>query len=697
MKDEKTFEEKHVPTIEQTEDFYRSYLRNKINSDIPFEKLEILEKQGEFFNKFRKTYDIGEVENEQVDNLYYKKYIEYIENELKNQKTKIEVLEALIAYEKFFLNWERKLNKEINNDSHYGSSSATRYRIDSINSLEKQLERLIKESPEAWEFYYKRKLLEDINRQNQKELVEVAYVKNAKDKIIESLNLGRPVYLVGHLGSGKTQLALEAARDFTLENKIQKSIEKHMEAWFKDNLDAKESEVIEAFIKILGKEKAYYKNIALGGDKEEIESLEALFISGSHNLTYEDMFVEKTLSLEQSFSHGSFVEYLDNIIKDFYEWMQEHEEELMEMTEEEQLQLKIQIWKSFSDLLVASNSAFGTVVNKVEKEILMAMKQGRVVIIDELNAIAMQNLIALNDVLQRHAGTTAYITGVGPVYIEHGFGLIGTGNLSTQMVNYEGTNELNPAFKSRFVTIEYNYVNQEIIGAMSEQEEPEKNELFRIILSRLADVNGSIKLPNPEKSLDELFRFAQLSRLTQNIFMGKWEDDDGEKNYNTGEVELRESVLSIRNILNVLDSWNLGEEKDLSMALWDGFISSITYPDDQNYILAQAVRFGFFLESEGWKIRVKGTGELATSYEDIRTRTYEYTRARIENISYLDIIEILHGKKPVRKSYPKDLEEIFKIENSMSIDLKKYENLNEKLTHLEHSKYLLEYLEGGEF
>src|SRR5690606_3823182 len=101
--------------------------------------------------------------------------------------------------------------------------------------------------------------------------------------------------------------------------------------------------------------------------------------------------------------------------------------------------------KSFSDLLVASNSSFGTVIKKVEREILIAVKEGRTVIVDELNTIAMQNLIALNDILQRHAGSTAYITGVGPVLINPGFGFIGTGNLSTQMVNYEGTNELNPA------------------------------------------------------------------------------------------------------------------------------------------------------------------------------------------------------------------------------------------------------------
>ncbi len=63
--------------------------------------------------------------------------------------------------------------------------------------------------------------------------------------------------------------------------------------------------------------KLYYKNILTNGSKDEIESLQPLFISGSHNLTYEDMFVEKTLTLKHSFSKGSYSDYLNMIIGDF--------------------------------------------------------------------------------------------------------------------------------------------------------------------------------------------------------------------------------------------------------------------------------------------------------------------------------------------------------------------------------------------
>ncbi len=141
----------------------------------------------------------------------------------------------------------------------------------------------------------------------------------------------------------------------------------------------------------------------------------------------------------------------------------------------------------------------------------------------------------------------------------------------------------------------------------------------------------------------------------------------------------------------------MGEEKDLSKALWDGFISSITYPDDQNYILSQAVRFGFFPMGEGWKVEPKGIGEATTTYDEIRTRSYQYVRPLIETLSYLDVVHLIFGKGTTRKTLPKELKETFEaaIDDSSQIDAKEYEKLDQQLSHLEHSKDLLEYLEGN--
>lgn len=688
----------NIPTLEQIEHIYKEELRyNASKNKVDDGEMSSLE--GQFFNKFRKFEEVIEIQkDDEFKSPYYEKYKSFKEIELNNKKEEIEYLKNLLDYENFFLNWERKLNKKTENYTGYGSSSSTRYRIDKIKELEKKLDILINNSPEAWETFYKNVLLEDIEKGHSGSLINVDYVKNSKSKVLESLNIGIPVYIVGHLGSGKTQLATEAAIEFTINNKKQIKIEKEMEKWFLQNKDASEEMAISKFKEINEKLNKHYRDILKVGSKSEVEKLQPLFISGSHNLTYEDMFVEKTLTLSHSFNKGSFADYLDMIIVDFYQWMEEHENQLNSMTEEEQLNLKIQIWKSFSDLLVTKNSAFGTEVQKIEREILIAVREGRVVIVDELNTIAMQNLIALNDILQKHIGSKAYITGVGPVTIQEGFGFIGTGNLSTQMVNYEGTNELNPAFKSRFLTMEYNYVSQNTIGTLKDQENPMSNELFRIIVARLLDKNVNLNIPNPEETLDDLFRFAQLSRVTQNVFMGKWRDNDFSDEEEIDELELREAVLSIRNIIHVLDNWNMGEEKDLSKALWDGFLSSITYADDQNYILSQAVRFGFFKQADGWNVKSKSLGDSTITYSEIRKEKYSYSRGEIKSLSYLDILNILFGDEPKREKLPDDLRDEFReiIELEGKITLRKYEELDRKLSSLEHSINILEYLEDKE-
>lgn len=693
MIEHKPYGKSYVPSYDEMEDWYEEDIR--ISGYDEIEGKNKAKTDESFFNSFRR---LEEKENKKEDNLekdniYYKDYKKFWEDEIEYKGKEIEEIENLISYHEFFLRWERRNIRKKHDSNNYISNAGTRYRVDAIKDFKNQLERLLKESKEAWQFYYRRQLIDDIQTKADQRLIKVPYVEDSKKKVIDSLDLGIPVYIVGHLGSGKTQLAIEAATDFTIENKVQDRLEEGLENWFKENPNAKEEDAIKKFKELNKEIRQYYSDIFISGTKEEVENLQPLFISGSHNLTYEDMFVEKTLSLKQSFSHGSYSDYLNMIIDDFYIWMDKHEEKLGDMTDEEELQLKIQIWKSFSDLLVASNSAFGTEIRKIEKEILKAVQEGRPVIIDELNTVAMQNLIGLNDILQRRAGSTAYITGVGPVLIKSGFGFIGTGNLSSESVNYEGTNQLNPAFKSRFVTVEYNYLPQSITGSLKSQENMESNQLFRIILTELANKDGSIHLPSPKRSLEELFRFAQLSRVTQNIFMGKGGGNLEVESVND-ELELRESVLSIRNILHVLDSWNLGEEKDLSKALWDGFISSITYADDQSFILSQAVRFGFFPKNEGWNVKTKAIGEGITTYEEIRTRPYNYIRHEIGILSYLDIAYLTSPRGPKKRKISKELDSlVVDVENSQNISLEEFQELEDQLSHLEHTKILLEYLE----
>ncbi len=672
-----------VPTLEEVQEIYEDILRNEAR----ISEVGDLEETSEFYNKYRKKEN--QRKDTSIENPIIKEYRRYLKNEQDKQKELIEELENLISYEKFFLELERKKNQKNYNSNFYGSTYATRYRVDKIAEYSNKLKEIISTSPDAWEYYYHRKLINDINTGYNQDLVEVPYVLGAKRKIIESLKQSTPVYIIGHLGSGKTQIAREAAIEFTLENIIQEELEDLMEKWFLENRQASEDEAIEKFSELNKSRRDYYKNLLKEGNKSDIDKIYPYFISGSYNLTYEDMFVEKTLSLEKASSSESNLELIDDVVDQYFTWLETHEKELKNIPAKKQEIIRSKVWDSISEIFIARNSIYGTVVKKIEREILLAVKNGRPVIIDELNTIAMQNLIGLNDILQSKFGSKAYVTGIGPVEIKKGFGLIGTGNLSTDQVSYEGTNELNPAFKSRFLTLEYNYVNQNTIGSLKNQTNPEKNELFRIMLVRLADNNGNLHIPTPTRSLEEIFRLAQLSKVSQEVFMGKWLATSKENSTNE-TPELKESVLSLRNILRILDNWNLGEEKDLTLALWDGFISSITNPKDQAYILSQAVRFGFFKESEGWDINNENLGKVVLEYDDLRTRPYQYIRGEIETLSYLDLVKIIFGPAPERSEIPEFFKAYDKGENIISIE--EYEELDQRLNKLEHSKYFLDYL-----
>lgn len=667
---------KNITTLAKLEECYATELR----SDVCFS--EMSNETSLFFETYKPK--VNTIENYKELTPEYQSYKKIRKDLELTFLEQINEIKLKIAYQEFFLRHERL--QILMAPGALSSNEQTRYHTDQIFRLQQEMNALIFDSKEAWETYYKQQWEKDVALFQMNRLVPVPYVEQTKNKIIKAMNEGHPVYLVGHLGSGKTQIAIESAIDFSMHNKIQEELESVMNAWSKEHINSNDTEAFDEFKKEYLRISKYYQEALFQNDAKVMKSLQPLFISGSHSLTYEDMFVEKTLTLEQNFSQESFAEYLDETVMDYRRWIQEHETMIHHFSEEEQLQLHVQIWKSFSDLLVAKNNTFGTVVKKIEREVLIAIKEGRPVIIDELNTIAMQNLIALNDLLQRHAGQTAYITGVGPVYINPGFAFIGTGNLTTKNISYEGTNPLNPAFQSRFITIEYNYVPQNLVGTLQDQTTLEGNQLFRVILTSLAEKQGFLQFPDVEESLEALFRFAQLSRLTQDVFMGKLVEETA-----FGEnVSLHESVLSIRNVMHVLNVWNLGESCTLSEALWHGFISSITNADDQNYILMQAVHFGFFSSEEGWHITDKRLGDGTTSYDEIRKEEIRYLRKNTQTLSSYDVISLLYDGKPSKSMLEDLLPEVKQLNET---DLEILMHLNKRLQSLENTKFLLNYLD----
>ena len=595
-------------------------------------------------------------------------YLAYVKDRRTAAKKELEDLELQEAYETYLLKAEQEKSRRTSVNGEKRSTRQSRAHALKLQEIREKRQALAERDPDFFYAVNEKKIRDALHAERSGKLVDVPYLVRAKEQVFASLDAGIPVYLVGHLGSGKTQLAIECAEEYMARRLLQKELTDRMKEYQGDDPYA-------FFCSI-------YPEVR---DKVNQQELHPYFIAGSHNLTAEDMFFEKTLKLSHASGRDSDKEQLQTLIEGFVSFARENEAIMKDMTKDQQLELLLAGWKTFSNLYIAENSGYGTTVEKIEKEVLLALREGKPVIIDEINTIAMANLIALNDILQHHAGQTAYVTGIGSITIAEGFCLIGTGNLSTGTVSYEGTNVLNPAFQSRFTTIVYNYVPQEETGDLGRSEHPERNELFHLLLLHLADRDGTLSLPEPEQSLPALWHLAQMARVSEDIFEGR-----GSVDTKDGDVPvLNEAVLSVRGLIHVLDHWNFGEEEDLTMALWNGFLSSVTNADDRNLLLSLAVRYGFFTETGGWHVESRKRGSAPLSFDEIRTIAYRHHLLPLETLSTEDLVHLLFGEGPKRTEIQKDLGDTILFDDGTQKDLDQAQSLDEGIRELEQSADIL--------
>jgi len=543
-----------------------------------------------------------------------------------------------------------------------------------------QAEKDLKESsPEAYIYLNLSDFKENIKRVRRGSLAETSSVKLVKEDILEKMKLGKHFFIHGHLGGGKSDLAI----DVSIERMIDLHVGREIGEWMDNNPQASEKEIAREYRKIKNK----YEKGVKEGDSEIMDKVRPYVISGSKDFSLQDLYVEKTLTLVK-FNGKTLSEHNKIVEDECKKWEKENAESLSRLNVDQRRERIMDERKRILDLYIMKNQGFGTEVRKITKELKKAIEEGKTIIIDEANAIPPTLLISMNDILSKGYKKNAYIPGEGPVEIKEGFNVIMTGNLrGSSIADYFGIEEMNPAFLSRLEKISYDYLYQNKAGNVYEQEKPEENELFQVILTFLAEKDGSLILP--QGSLEKLFQLAQLAKVTQDVFSGRWEESDFSPTASGDraiEPRLDKSVLSIRNIINVLQEWNKGQKNDLDMALWKSFISGATVPSDQDYILSQAAnRFGFFSQERGWReIKPLGVNAPLRTLDDIRTKKYEYNRLENHCFSPREVVEILYGKAPERINFPDidldafkereiDIKRIAEIEEFERGDLKKYE------------------------
>lgn len=436
----------------------------------------------------------------------------------------------------------------------------TRLRLEELENKDQQL---LKSSPEAYFGLHLKELKEYKENLREGKLVETPYVQEKAEDIAVHMRAGKPVMIYGHLGTGKTELAMHVAKNY------------------------------------LGKE--------------------ALIISGSKHTSLAELYGHQILKVDEE--SGSTV----------------------------------------SDFFLGP--------------IYRAMEEGWPVIIDEVNAIPHEVLISLNHILTRKVGEKINIqqnTG-RQVEIKEGFGIIMTGNLNQGQEKYIDRQDMDPAFLSRLYKVEYDYLPQKTEGSL-EDEAGSENELFHLMLARVMDKNGNVELP--QDSVKKLWNLAKASRVVQDVFAGRevssafYFQQAGGRG---ARYLLKESVLSIRAVDNILSQWQKESYRyELDYYLYKGFISQGTVASDRAYLYQQLKdRFGFFSGS-GWEQNPNyGT---AGNIQSFNVKPPRNPSSDMDFVGPRELVAFAHGKAPERAKWPEikttdeKEEQLFNVEELQALE-----------------------------
>ncbi|MBR2766503.1 hypothetical protein IKD67_00205 [Candidatus Saccharibacteria bacterium] len=525
-----------------------------------------------------------------------------------------------------------------------------------LRKIEAQKEKLAYESPESYTVVKGMEFRNHIKEVQNNEMVTTAYVKSKYEELRENMEKGEPSFIHGHLGSGKTELAIMTAKHTAISNAAIKNAREELKKHIDNHPGLSGKECRDALGRFYRLNKTKLEKAFHDGDKKTIESYGPLIISGSKDIETQDLFADKTLKLTK-FNGKELLEHKEDLDSEIKKWMDEHQGELDELNDKERnLRISEESHK-IVELYKLKNQAFGTEVEIVENAIYKGIKQGRPVIIDEVNTIPAGILLSLNDVLQRHPGDQCYIPGVGPTEIKEGFSVTMTGNLPYGNVNYRDREELDPAWVDRLRSkIEYDYLPMSKSGKRLEQTNMEGNELFQAIIAYLADRQGNLELPEMEKSLDKIFALCQVAHVSQLVFKGDW-DESKTSSGDTVETNLEASVLSMRGILRVLKEWNKGSDKNLDQALWDGHIGQTIIPEDRKTLLMIARNYGFFSDKDGWKINFDDESiNSSISLNRIHPGAFYHEPKPLEVYSLREVVDAVYGKRPEREIYPDDID-----------------------------------------
>jgi len=521
-----------------------------------------------------------------------------------------------------------------------------------LEAVQRDAETLTLESPEAYLHVYGGQLQEIKEIFDARgRIVETPYVRGKIERIGELLADGRPTFIHGELGSGKTEIAKHLART--------RLSAPHLARWERENPPPERTDA-----------EAYARWDARRGEESE-----ALVISGHKGIEIEQILAARAIERGEAPSPEEQVRAIAARWEEFRKTIPEGADasDLQGIFERAYLE--------------AYRSPVET--KTILAPLLRAMRAGRPVIIDEMNAIPHHVLIVLNDLLARQPGdmVTPPFPGEEPFRVAEGFSVMATGNYKPEDgAMYVGRQQIDAAFLSRWGIVSYDYLpmrrelepsgltpGQPGLTPEQQREHRRGNELYQMLVTRLLNPDLTVEFPagDPDE-LQQLEQLAVVARNIQDIFSGRQANTAYYANVGGASVPpqdvLKENVLSIRHLLPILDRWKAdGFVRPLDDYLFLEYIArSDARPQEKLYLYRiLKVQGDFFPDTAGWPglsaaddarvLQYPIEEKMFTVDPITKTRKPVASSARaLQTYSRKEVVERLFGPAPKRTKVPQE-------------------------------------------
>jgi hypothetical protein len=146
-----------------------------------------------------------------------------------------------------------------------------------------------------------------------------------------------------------------------------------------------------------------------------------------------------------------------------------------------------------------------------EGKLVQAMREGRPVILDEVNVGDQSVFMRLQDILLRRPGQRVMLqeNGGNSIEIQPGFVVFATANEAS--ARYQHRNVLDPAFRDRYDVLQLHYPDSETRNPISEV----PRSLMRLALAAAVDEQGVLSRHTNAADVERLVR---LAHVTQHLY-----------------------------------------------------------------------------------------------------------------------------------------------------------------------------------